>query len=213
LLECGNEKSCRKSQEYPLKVKKTLILLWTVIIIIMVFKLALLSLVILLAAGCISKEEVTMENISISSEGFKSGDVIPDIYTCKGKDISPSLSWKGIPAGTKSIALTMDDPDAPGGTFVHWVIYNVPAQTQKLPEGMPHEKILADGSIQGMTDFGEIGYGGPCPPPGKPHRYYFKMYALDSSIDLAPGASQKELENVMEGHILAKGEFMGTYKR
>jgi Raf kinase inhibitor-like YbhB/YbcL family protein len=180
---------------------------------IMGFKLALLSLIILLAAGCISKEEIHMENISISSEGFKSGDVIPDIYTCKGKDISPSFSWKGIPAGTKSIALIMEDPDAPGATFVHWVLYNVPAQTQKLPEGMPHDKILADGSIQGMTDFGRTGYGGPCPPPGKLHRYYFKIYALDSMIDLAPGASKKRLENEMVGHILAKGEVMGTYKR
>ena len=154
-----------------------------------------------------------MEKISISIEGFKDGGTIPDIYTCKGKAISPSLSWKGIPAETKSIALIMDDPDAPGGTFVHWVLYNVPPQTQKLPEGMPHDKILADGSVQGMTDFGRTGYGGPCPPPGKPHRYYFKIYALDSKIDLTPGISKKQLENAMAGHILAKGEIVGIYKR
>jgi len=176
-------------------------------------KHALLSIMILLASGCITKQEDIMENISISAEGFSDGTTITDVYTCKGKDISPSLSWKGIPAGTKSIALIMDDPDAPGGTFVHWVLYNVPAQTQKLPEGIPHDKILADGSMQGMTDFGRPGYGGPCPPPGKPHRYYFKVYALDSRIDLAPGASKKQLENEMRGHILAKGEIVGIYKR
>lgn len=154
-----------------------------------------------------------MKNILISAERFKDCEAIPDIYTCKGKDISPSLSWTGIPAGTKSIALIMDDPDAPGETFVHWVLYNVPAQTQKLPEGMPHDKILSDGSMQGMTDFGQTGYGGPCPPPGKPHRYYFKVYALDSRIDLAPGASKKQLEGEIVGHILAKGEIVGIYKR
>lgn len=154
-----------------------------------------------------------MEKIIISAEGFKDGEIIPDVYTCKGKDISPTLSWKGIPAQTKSIALIMDDPDAPGGTFVHWVLYNVPPQTQKLPELMPCDKILADGSIQGLTDFGRTGYGGPCPPPGKPHRYYFKLYALDSKITLAPGASKKQLENEMFGHILAKGEIVGIYKR
>jgi len=153
-----------------------------------------------------------MEKISISAEGFKNGEKIPDVYTCKGRDISPSLSWKGIPAGTKSIALIMDDPDASGGTFVHWVLYNVKPQTQKLPEGLPHDKILADGSIQSMTDFGEIGYGGPCPPSGKPHRYYFKIYALDSKITLA-GATRNQLEKEMLGHILAKGEMMGTFKR
>jgi Raf kinase inhibitor-like YbhB/YbcL family protein len=154
-----------------------------------------------------------MENISISAEGFKDGTTIPDVNTCKGKDISPSLSWKGIPAGTKSIALIMDDPDAPGGIFVHWVLYNVPAVTQKLPESMPHDKNLADGSMQGMTDFGRTGYGGPCPPPGKPHRYYFKIYALDLKIKLSPGASKKQLENEMLGHIIAKGEIVGIYKR
>jgi Raf kinase inhibitor-like YbhB/YbcL family protein len=107
----------------------------------------------------------------------------------------------------------MDDPDAPGGTFVHWVLYNLPAQIQKLPEGIPHDKTLPDGSMQGMTDFGRTGYGGPCPPPGKPHRYYFKIYALDSKINLPPGASKKQLEDEIVGHILAKGELMGTYKR
>jgi Raf kinase inhibitor-like YbhB/YbcL family protein len=174
-------------------------------------KFTLLSLIILLAAGCITKEDNNMEKISISADGFKEGDTIPDEFTCNGKDISPSLSWEGIPAGTKSISLIMDDPDAPGGTFVHWVIYNIPAGTLKLPKGMPSN--LTDGSMQGMTGFGQSGYGGPCPPPGKPHRYYFKVYALDINLVLPPGASKNQLESAMKGHILAKGELMGKYQR
>ncbi len=176
-------------------------------------KLILFCLIILLSAGCITKEDNNMENISISSDGFKEGDMIPDKFTCEGKDISPSVSWKGIPAGTKSIALIMDDPDAPGGTFVHWVLYNMPAKTLKLPEGMPHNQTLEDGSMQDMTGFGRPGYGGPCPPPGKPHRYYFKVYALDIKINLPPGASKNQLESSMNGHILASGELIGKYLR
>lgn len=172
-------------------------------------KPAILIIIILFALGCIAKEDVNMEKISISAEGFKEAGLIPDEYTCEGKDISPSLSWKGIPAGTKSIALIMDDPDAPGGTFVHWVLYNLPAEIQKLPKAMP----LPDGSMQGMTDFGQPGYGGPCPPPGKPHRYYFKIYALDTKLNLPPGASKNQVENAMVGHILTKGELMGKYQR
>jgi len=154
-----------------------------------------------------------MENISISAEGFKHGDNIPDEFTCNGRDISPSLSWKGIPAGTKSIALIMDDPDAPRGTFVHWVLYNILAETLKLPGGMPLDQTLTDGSMQGISDFGRSGYGGPCPPPGKPHRYYFKIYALDTKLNLPPGASKKQVENAMKGHILEMGELMGKYQR
>jgi len=163
--------------------------------------------------GCISKEEDNMEKISISAEGIKEGESIPDEYTCEGKDISPSLSWKGIPAGTKSIALIMDDPDCPGGTFVHWVLYNMPAETQKLPKAMPLNQTLIDGSMQGATDFGRPGYGGPCPPPGKPHRYYFKIYALDTKLNLPPGATKNQVESSMKGHIIAKGELMGKYQR
>ncbi len=152
-----------------------------------------------------------MQNISISAEAFRDGDTIPDEYTCEGDDVSPALSWKGIPAEAKSIALIMDDPDAPGRTFVHWVLFNMPANTQKLPKGLPGS--LGDGSLQGMTDFGRTGYGGPCPPPGKPHRYYFKIYALDTKLNLPAGASKKQVEDTMKGHILAKGELMGKYAR
>lgn len=154
-----------------------------------------------------------MENISISADEFKQGDNIPDKFTCNGRDISPSLSWKGIPAGTKSIALIMDDPDATRGTFTHWVLYNIPAETLKLPESMPHDQTLTDGSMQGISDYGRSDYGGPCPPPGKPHRYYFKVYALDTKLNLPPGASKEQVENAMKGHILAQGELMGKYQR
>lgn len=154
-----------------------------------------------------------MEKISISAEGFKEGEAIPEEYTCKGKDISPSLSWKETPAGTKSFTLIMDDPDAPAEPFVHWIIYNIPADTQKLPKSMPLKKTLADGSLQGITDMGGPGYSGPCPPPGKPHRYYFRIYALDIKLDLPPAASRNQVESAMKGHILAKGELMGKFKR
>lgn len=172
----------------------------------------LISVIFLLAAGCIEKED-NMDKISILAEGFKDGELIPDEYTCKGKDVSPSLSWTGIPAGTKSITLIMDDPDAPGGTFVHWVLYNVPSETRKLAPGMPLYRTFSDGTIQGMTDFGQPGYGGPCPPPGKPHRYYFKIYALDTDLNLQPGATKSQVESAMKGHVLAKGELMGKYWR
>lgn len=178
----------------------------------MKFNHALVILLIVLSSGCIAKEEQNIEKISISVDGFNEGDMIPDKFTCEGKDVSPPISWTGIPAGTKSIALIMDDPDAPGGIFVHWVLYNLPADTLTLPENMPPNKTLSDGIIQGMTDFGRTGYGGPCPPPGKPHRYYFKVYALDRKIDL-PMASKSQVESAMKGHILAQGELMGKYQR
>jgi len=178
--------------------------------------LKLLLLILLLAiVGCIAKEnEVNnMEKISISSEAFKENGTIPDEYTCEGEDISPPLSWQGVPAGSKSIALIMDDPDAPGRTFVHWVIYNIPGSMQKLAKGIPRKEKLADGSLQGMTDFGKAGYGGPCPPQGKPHRYIFKIYAIDKILDLPSKASKEYVETAMKGHILAKGELIGKYAR
>jgi Raf kinase inhibitor-like YbhB/YbcL family protein len=161
----------------------------------------------------IIKEVNTMQNISISTEAFKAEENIPAEYTCDGRNISPALSWSSIPAGAKTIALIMDDPDAPRGTFVHWVLYNIPAITQKLPKGVPGNETLADGSLQGMTDFGRAGYGGPCPPPGKPHRYYFKIYALDTQLNLPSGATKRDVEKAMKGHILAQGELIGKYGR
>jgi Raf kinase inhibitor-like YbhB/YbcL family protein len=138
--------------------------------------------------------------------------MIPSKYTCDGEDISPPLQWDGAPDGTKSIALICDDPDAPMGTFVHWVLYNLPEETKELTENMPADKELPNGTRQGMTDFRKVGYGGPCPPSGT-HRYYFKIYALDTRLDLAAGATKSQLLKAMEKHVLAQGELVGKYKR
>jgi Raf kinase inhibitor-like YbhB/YbcL family protein len=150
--------------------------------------------------------------IKLKSSAFKEGGMIPSEYTCDGKNISPSLSWEGVPAGAKSIALICDDPDAPMGTWVHWVIYNLPATIKELPSNIPPTKTLENGARQGINDFRKIGYGGPCPPGGT-HRYYFKIYALDTQLDLEPGVTKAQLLKAMEGHILAQGQLMGKYKR
>ncbi len=150
--------------------------------------------------------------IIMKSPAFEEGGMIPSRYTCDGNDISPRLAWEGIPDGTKSIALICDDPDAPMGTWVHWVIFNIHPEAIELPEGVPTQKKLENGSIQGTNDFRKIGYGGPC-PPGGPHRYYFKLYALDTIIELDAGATKKQLLAAMEGHILAQGQLMGKYTR
>lgn len=150
--------------------------------------------------------------IKVESAAFKEGEVIPRKYTCDGADISPPLSWSGIPEGTKSIALISDDPDAPMGTWVHWVVYDLPPNATGLPEKVPSERTLSNGAKQGMTDFRRIGYGGPCPPGGV-HRYFFKVYALDTVLNLDPGATKKLLLKAMEGHVLGEGELVGKYKR
>jgi hypothetical protein len=151
--------------------------------------------------------------IQITSSVFSEGELIPPKYTCDADDVSPPLTWDSIPDGTKSIALICDDPDAPGGTFVHWVLYNLPADTRELPENVPREGTLPDGSRQGTSDFGRTGYGGPCPPGGT-HRYYFKIYALDAEIDPShPGLTKNTLVKAMNGHVLAEGQLMGKYAR
>ena len=154
-----------------------------------------------------------MEQISISSDAFKDGNSLPVEHTCNGEDRSPTLSWNTVPAGTRSIALIVDDPDAPGKTWVHWVIYNIPANSSGLPGAVPKNKTLDDGSLQGKNDFGRIGYNGPCPPPGKAHRYFFRVYALDTALSLKSGATKSQLEAAMSGHILAQGEMIGKYGR
>jgi Raf kinase inhibitor-like YbhB/YbcL family protein len=150
---------------------------------------------------------------SISSSSFPSGGDIPKKFTCDDADVSPELSWTGAPSGIGSFALIADDPDAPVGTWTHWVLFDLPPQTAELPEGVPKVDELPTGGRQGRNDFRKIGYGGPCPPPGKPHRYFFKLYALDQMLNLKPGASKNEVEQAMEGHILGKGELMGKYQR
>lgn len=175
--------------------------------------LILLILVFVFVMGCTTEEESNIEKILILADGFKEGETIPVENTCDGKDKSPALSLKGVPEGTKSIALIMDDPDASGGAFTHWLIYNIPPETRMLPESVPQSKNVSDGSMQGINDFVSPGYGGPCPPPGKPHRYYFRVYALDTLLSIEAGASKSRVENAMRNHILAKGELMGIYKR
>jgi hypothetical protein len=150
--------------------------------------------------------------ITINSTAFKEGGMIPKRYTCDGPNISPPLSWDSVPGGTKSLALICDDPDAPRGTWVHWVIFNLPANTKELSENIPPQQTFPNGAKQGRNDFGKIGYGGPCPPGGT-HRYYFKLFALDNEINLEAGATKAELLKAMEGHILAEGQLMGRYKR
>ncbi len=149
----------------------------------------------------------------LKSAAFTTGGNIPKKFTCDGPDVSPALSWSEPPAGTQNLALIMDDPDAPVGTWVHWVLYNLPASERELAEDVPKGEELKNGARQGRNDFRRIGYGGPCPPPGKPHRYFFKLYALDAKANLKPGATKQELERALEGHILAQTELVGRYGR
>jgi len=151
-------------------------------------------------------------DIKMSSPAFEDGGPIPPKYTCDGEDVSPPLTWAAVPEGTASIALICDDPDAPMGTFVHWVVYNLPTDTAQLEEAVPADATLPGGAMQGTSDFGRIGYGGPCPPSGT-HRYFFKLYALDAKVDLEPRATKQQLLGVIEQHVLAQGQLIGTYKR
>jgi len=151
-------------------------------------------------------------SISVTSTAFSEGGKIPVKYTCDGDDISPPLTWEGIPESAKTIALIADDPDAPMGIWVHWLRWNMPPDTRMLPEHVSREIHLPDGSVQGMTSFKRPGYGGPCPPGGT-HRYYFKLYALDTTLDLPKNAGKEDLVKAMQGHILAEGQLMGRYSR
>jgi Raf kinase inhibitor-like YbhB/YbcL family protein len=160
-----------------------------------------------------SREEKTV-NILIISDAFQEGEAIPIKHTCDGDDLSPALRWSDIPPNTKSFALICEDPDAPSGTFTHWILYNLPPTVSELPEGVSAEERLANGAIQGRNDFKRIGYGGPCPPPkDSAHRYFFRLYALDTELQLRAGARREDIVLAMEGHILAKGHLMGTYQR
>ncbi len=159
------------------------------------------------------EKDMSTGKMSIVSPAFKMGAVIPKKYTGDGPDVSPPLNWEGVPKDAKSLALISDDPDAPVGTWVHWVIFNIPSTETGLPEGVPKQETLPNGAKQGVNDFRKIGYNGPAPPPGKPHRYYFKLYALDTVLNLPPGIRKSDLLKAMEGHILATAEYMGTYQR
>ncbi len=151
--------------------------------------------------------------IELKSAAFAEGGMIPKDYTCDGKDISPPLAWAEVPKGTRSIALICDDPDAPMGTFVHWLVYNLPPGTRELPENTPHKIELDNGALQGTNDFKRTGYAGPCPPGKSVHRFFFKLYALDEKLKLDPGVKKPWLVKAMEGHILAEGTLIGRYGR
>ena len=172
---------------------------------------ALMTVVIVIVSRAAEKPHPP--SMQLSSTAFLAAEPIPVNHTCDGNNVSPPLQWSGAPAGTKSLALIVDDPDAPMGTWVHWVLFNLPANTTDLAEDVPKGQYLPNGARQGLNDFRHLGYGGPCPPPGKPHRYFFKLYALSATLDLKPGATKKELERAMEKLVLAQGQLMGTYKR
>jgi Raf kinase inhibitor-like YbhB/YbcL family protein len=155
--------------------------------------------------------------MQLSSAAFDPGERIPDRHTCDGQDLSPPLAWSEAPEGTRSLTLIMDDPDAPPGTWVHWVLYNLPADGGGLEEGVPKNASLDSGASHGVCwgvdSYSRVGYHGPCPPPGTPHRYSFRLFALDSRLDLPAKATKEQVERAMEGHILARTELVGIYGR
>lgn len=168
---------------------------------------------LLVEAGCSQASPLVTEEgeaamaLQVTSPVFVEGGNIPRKFTCDAENVSPALAWSGIPSGAQSIALIADDPDAPVGTWVHWVLYDLPGDTSAIPEA-----VMGIG-VEGLNDFRKSGYGGPCPPKGKPHRYFFKVYALDTGLGLKPGASKGEVEKAMQGHVLAQGQLMGKYGR
>jgi Raf kinase inhibitor-like YbhB/YbcL family protein len=175
-----------------------------------------LCLIVTSLVGCESGEQLPGGGemvLSVSSTAFQDGDRIPSKYTCQGQNISPPLAWGEIPIGVRSLVLIMDDPDAHGGVFTHWVIFNIPSDSHELLEAVSTQAELPSDALQGKNDFGRISYDGPCPPPGSPHRYQFTLYALDRPLDLEAGASKKQVLDAMHGHILTQGQLMGTYQR
>jgi Raf kinase inhibitor-like YbhB/YbcL family protein len=152
-------------------------------------------------------------SFTLKSTAFANGGEIPKKFTCDGADLSPSFTWNAVPAAAQSLALIVDDPDAPVGTWTHWLLWNIPAKATLLAEDAPKVPLLDNGARQGSNDFKRIGYGGPCPPPGKPHRYFFKLYALDARLEVKAGAGRNELESAMKSHILSEAQWMGTYGR
>jgi Raf kinase inhibitor-like YbhB/YbcL family protein len=151
--------------------------------------------------------------LKLISFAFQAGGMIPKTYTCDGPDRSPALLWSDAPAATQSFCLIMEDPDAPKGTWVHWVLYDLPGRATELSENIPKEKELPNGARQGRNDFRKIGYGGPCPPKGPAHRYFFRLYALDAKTALKPGATKADLERTIKSHVLAEAELVGRYQR
>ena len=151
--------------------------------------------------------------VRLTTTAFQSGGQIPTAHTCDGSNASPALAWEGAPEATRSFALIVDDPDAPAGDWAHWVLFSLPASSRRLEGGLPHSVDLPSGGRQGRNDFGRVGYGGPCPPPGPAHRYRFTLYALDSRLDLPAGVTKAELQMAMRDHVLAQAELVGRYQR
>jgi Raf kinase inhibitor-like YbhB/YbcL family protein len=151
--------------------------------------------------------------LTISSTAFLDGAAIPRKFTCDGQDLSPPLAWSDVPAGAQSLALICNDPDAPMGTWTHWVLWNIPPGATSLPEGLPKDASLPSGMKQGLNSWPRVGYNGPCPPPGKPHHYVFTLYALDNELDLPAQAHENALENALKGHVLAQAQLVGMYGR
>lgn len=176
--------------------------------------LFLLSFAPFLNVSCYAASDVDVAagELTVTSHAFEQGGMIPAKYTCDGANVSPSLRWAGAPQGTQSFAIIADDPDAPTGTWVHWVLFDLPPTVDMIPEGVPPIRKLANAEKHGISDFKKYGYGGPCPPTGT-HRYYFKVYALDQMLQLDSDVTKDTLLEAMEGHILAKGELMGRYER
>ncbi|MGE5222752.1 MAG: YbhB/YbcL family Raf kinase inhibitor-like protein [Omnitrophica WOR_2 bacterium] len=180
-----------------------------------IFAVAACGLAFLLLTGCSSAQNAGTEapmTMKVTSPAFAEGQNIPKKFTCDGDNLSPALTWSGVPDGAQSLVLIADDPDAPAGTWVHWVLYNIPSDQTGLPEGTGNQ---ADSSlgVEGITSYKKSGYGGPCPPKGASHRYYFKVYALDTTLSLKAGSTKSDVEKAMQGHILAQGQLMGKYGR
>jgi len=179
------------------------------------FVFHIIILTLFLAFVSCSKTEEKAKNgplMEVKSAAFGHRTSMPDKYTCDGADVSPPLEWRNAPSGTKTFAIICDTPDAPTGTWVHWVIYDIPADITKLPESVTKNGQLDIGAKQGKNDFDQIGYGGPCLPAGE-HRFFFKLYALDGPTNLKVGASKEELLQAVKGHVLAEAELMGIYAR
>ena len=183
-----------------------------------------IAFLIVFAAGCAKQPAAPNTNptgtatpqtaapvFKLMSSAFKEGERIPRAYTCDGVNVSPPLEWSGMPKTAQTLAIIADDPDAPGGTWVHWVLYNLSAENMGFVENLPQDENLKAGGFQGKNDFEKIGYGGPCPPSGT-HRYYFKIYAIDMDLPLKAGATKADVEKAMAGHVVAQAQLMGTYR-
>jgi Raf kinase inhibitor-like YbhB/YbcL family protein len=151
--------------------------------------------------------------IGLQSTSFRNRAEVPRVYTCSGQDKSPPLEWNGVPAGAKALVIIVRDPDAPGGSFVHWVLYDLPPVVSELPSGLPATESIPQGGRQGLNGIGHLGYMGPCPPPGAPHHYHFRLYAIDNRTGLNPGATAEAVERAIKGHVLGSGELVGIFAR